>query len=175
MIRFTRNGRVRIQQTREPLHPFWQTTTISPYSPDVRSTPLGIDFTRLKAASKATIDVSVPVSLPSVDFDRLPSPILIDAHGPEETIYRAGDRVLHELPSDVRPIVLLSADGDLPRSLAAASPLLAIAAWPLDLTALESIARKAKAEGCDWGFLVPVIFPITTSLDTLRSIADIAE
>lgn len=174
MIRYSRKGQIRVHQTREPQQPFWQTTTISPYSPEIRSTPIGIDFIRLRAVSRSTVDVSVPGVLHDIDFDRLPSPLLIEAHGPEEMIYRLGDKLLHELPADIRPMILLSADGDVPREISAVAPIVIVAAWPPDLVALESIAERAASEKHEWGVLVPVIYPVTTELESLRAIADTA-
>lgn len=174
MIRYSKNGRIRFHQSRELQPPFWQATTIHPYTPDVRSVPLGIDFVRLRAAAHRSLDVSIPVSLDDLDLDRLPSPILIDGWGPEESIYRIGDKLLHELPADARPMLLVSADGDVPREMAATTPLLIVTAWPLDLEALESVAARAANEGFEWGVFVPVIFPLTTDLDTLDTISSIA-
>lgn len=174
MIRYTRDGRIRFHQSRELQQPFWQATTIHPYTPDVRSVPLGIDFIRLKAVAHRSIEVAVPAGPDDLDLDRLPSPILIDAWGPEESVYRQGDRLLHELPSDLRPMLLLSADGDVPIGMAAAAPLLVITAWPLDLEALESVAQRASAGGFDWGIFVPVVFPLTTDLEILDGVCGIA-
>lgn len=171
MIRYTIEGRVRFHQNREMQQPFWQATTVHLYSPDVRSVPLGIDFVRLKASAHRSIEVAVPRTLEGLDLDRLPSPVLIDAWGPEELIYRRGDALLHELSSDARPMLLLSSDGDVPREMSAVLPLLIVTAWPLDLVALESIAERASEAGLEWGILIPVIFPITTNLDAIETIS----
>lgn len=174
MIHYKVGGRVRFHQNREIQPPFWQATTVHLYSPDVRSLPLGIDFLRLKGSAHRSLDVSVPAILDDLNLDRVPSPILIDAWGPEEVIYRRGDRLLHELPSDARPMLLLSADGDVPLEMSAATPQLIVTAWPLDLVALESIASRASKTGFDWGVLIPVIFPLTTNLDIIETISNTA-
>ncbi len=173
MIHYAKGGQVRFHQSRQIQQPFWQTTTVHVYSPNLRSTPLAIDFLRLKASAQKSIHVSVPKRFDD-DLDRLPSPILIDAWGAQEQIYRRGDKLLHELPADVRPMLLLSADSDIPRGMAAAKPLLIITLWPLDLAALESVAKEAAGEAMDWGLLVPVMFPVTTDLEVLDTATTVA-
>lgn len=174
MIRYAKGGRLRVHQSRELQQPFWQATTVHPYTPDIRSMPVGIDFVRLKATAPRSIDVSVPQNLEGIDFDRLPSPILIDAWGTEESIYRRGDKLLHELPADARPMLLVSVNGEVPVEIAAATPLLIVTVWPLDIEALESIAKRASEERLEWGVFVPVIYPVTTDLDAIHSIVRIA-
>jgi hypothetical protein len=174
LIHYAKGGSPRVQQTREPQPPFWQRTTISPYSPDLRGRPLALDYMKLRAAGPRSIHVSIADQMEIPDLDRLPPPILIEACGIEESIYRRGERLLHHLPADSRPILLLSTEGEPPRSLSAATPEIIIAAWPPLEKELDWIAGRCQDLGLDWGLLIPVVFTITTDPDRLTKLAVIA-
>lgn len=174
MIRFVKEGRLRFHQSREPQPPFWQATTLFPYAPEIRSQPVGIDPIRLTGSSPRSVEVKVSAPFTTTELDRLPAPILIDARGPEEMIYARGAHLLHELPADNQPMLLLSTDGEVPREIIAAEPLLVLLLWPVDLIALESLIERVVDAGWPWGILIPVVFPLTTELSLLDRVSGLA-
>jgi len=69
---------------------------------------------------------------------------------------------------------LMSTHGTLP-SRVPDGTVIAIAAWPLELTRLERLFADARERGLRWGVAVPVLFPPTTELASLTALADLAQ
>jgi hypothetical protein len=174
LIHYAKGGRARVQQAREPQLPFWQSTTISPYTPDLRGQPLAIDYLKLRATGPRSVHVSISEQIEIPDLDRLPSPILIEASGVEESVYHRGAKLLDHLPADARPILLISTLGEPPHGLSAATPEIVVAAWPPLEKELDWIGSRCRELGLDWGLLIPVVFTVTTDLERLERLADVA-
>jgi hypothetical protein len=49
-----------------------------------------------------------------------------------------------------------------------------IAIWPVDFPRLQELFANARDRRLHWGVVIPVIFPATTHLGTLRDLADLA-
>jgi hypothetical protein len=101
-----------------------------------------------------------------VEGARIHEPVLIEAAEFAETIFRRGDEALKFFPDALH---LISTRGAVPESKPAA---LAIATWPLEFERLETLF--ADARGFAWGAAVPVMHPVTTDLEALERLADLA-
>ncbi|HJQ40216.1 MAG TPA: hypothetical protein VKB93_23985, partial [Thermoanaerobaculia bacterium] len=79
-----------------------------------------------------------------------------------EVVFRRGEEALAVFDD---ALFLTSTSGAFPKDA-----YVAIAAWPLDLARLGELF----AEATNYGVVIPVIYPITTDLDALNQLADLA-
>lgn len=176
MIVYRKGETLRLLRHTAPDPPFWAAGTVLPYSPK-RTTPLAIDWVNLLATGSESEQVDV-AEAPGETIARSPylrSPLLVDATGPGELVYRRGEESARAaLEGGLTLIHLITTDGAVPEIRSAALTL-AIAAWPPSREALESLAARAAARDIRFGVVIPVIPPETTDLSLLESIADIAK
>ncbi len=151
MILYRKTPQLRLRRLAAPEPPFWAATTISPYSAR-RTTPIAIDYLTMRATAGDRLDVTVceRIELPA----RLDAPVLVDATGNLETVFRRGEEIA-ALAGDA---ILLS--DVVPTSLPAGATL-----------ALTSAAAFEGASNLRWGAVIPVMYPVTTKLDVLRDLA----
>jgi hypothetical protein len=166
---------LRLRRVAAPATPFWCATTISPYSAR-RASPIAIDYVALRAAGADKLEVTVAES-PRAELERmkvLDGPVLIDAAEAAEPIFRRGEETLAYCVEQQLPALFLtSTEGGLPS--ASADVVVAIAAWPLDLSVLALLFADAQQRGLRWGVAVPLLYPVTTDLAVLEQLADLAQ
>lgn len=174
MIRYEKKRTIGITRTPVPQPPFWARTTLFPYSWP-RTAPLSIDFQSLMARGTEAMDVEVSEGLNDQLAREGPfeGPVLIDATGPAEIIYRRGNEsaewtTTHRLSTTL----LISAESVQADALTATGTQLALAVWPLPIQPLGELFQKLSGSGLHWGLAVPVIYPITTDLGFLEMLAD---
>jgi len=140
-----------VRRLAAPEPPFWAATTVSPYS-SRRTTPIAIDYLTLRATAGERLDVTVceRIELPP----RIDGPVLIEATGTAETVFRRGEEIAN-LAGD--PILLTDV---VPERLPAEAIL-----------ALTNSAAFEAASGYRWGAVIPVMYPVTTKLDVLNELA----
>jgi hypothetical protein len=178
VIVYRKTPGLRITRAAAPEPPFWPATTISPYSPR-RGGPVAIDYAKLQASLAEKLEVHVSDAVQDElerwgERHRLHEPVLIDATGFAESVFRRGGEALAFCAAQsLDPLFLISTDGALPESLPEGA-VLAISVWPLESHRFEPLFAAARARGWRWGVVVPVIFPVTTSLVALREVADAA-
>ncbi len=175
MIVYRKGATLRLLRHTAPDPPFWAAGTVLPYSTR-RTAPVAIDWVNLIASGidNETVEVA---EAPGESIARSPylhSPLLVDATGPGELIYRRGEQAARAaVAAGLTLLELITADGTIP---AIQSELLtvAIAAWPADPERIASQAKEAAAAGIRFGVVIPVIPPETTELALLEAIADVA-
>ncbi|HEX7708623.1 MAG TPA: hypothetical protein VF701_19335 [Thermoanaerobaculia bacterium] len=175
MILYQKTSQLRVRPLTAPEPPFWCASIIAPYS-SRRSTPLGIDYLALRASGSPKLEVNVcDRVVDELERSRhLPGPVLIEATSGAEDVFRRGEEALEYCSNQNLPTVLLvSTSGALPSRVHTESRL-AIAAWPPDPVRLETLFSQASDRGFRWGVLVPVMFPVTTELETLERIVTAA-
>lgn len=177
MILYKKAPHLRIQRAAAPEPPFWQATTLAPYSPR-RGAPIAIDYLDLTATFATKLEIAVAEQV-AEELERttqrqpLREPVLIDATDFAEHVFRRGDELLGVCAAaGDASLLLISTRGVLPR---APADTIAIATWPLEFHRLESLFVEARERGVRWGVAVPVIFPVTTNLDALRQLAELAK
>lgn len=174
MIVFRKADALRIVRARAPLPPFWAEVTIAPYGA-LREEPVAIDYVQAAASGETRLEVSVCRDVASrLDLAPAPEgPVLVDASGSVEEVFRRGTEISRILASrGTRPTLLISTHGALPeRGFAGA---LIIAAWPAEEASLQRLFREAHDRDIEWGAIIPIVFPVTTRLETLAAIADAA-
>ena len=147
MILYRKGPQLRLRRAAAPAAPFWAATTISPYSAK-RATPVAIDYVALRASGAERLEVTVCQNVVD-ELERarmIEGPVLIDATENAEEVFRRGE--------DARAWCE-------ERGLAAQV-----------LTSRGHVARLTDGER--FGIAVPVLFPLTTDLALLESIADAA-
>lgn len=162
MILYRKQQQLRIKRSPAPQPPYFCATTIAPYSPR-RAEPVAIDYPGLRASASDKLEVTVCENVRD-ELERtrfIEEPVLIDAAEHAEWIFRRGEEVLSLFEN---ALYLTSTRGVLPRREAN----VAVAAWPLELARLEELFVD------NFGVVVPVIFPVTTELAALESLADLA-
>ena len=156
-----------------PQPPFYCATVLAPYGAR-RSSPLAIDFTAMRATSGERAETTVAGNVRD-ELERMRSiapPVLVDAAGPAESVFRRGEEIVRYLDENDLPAVqLVSTRGFLSEP---AAPTTVIAAWPIELPRLRVLFADAQERGLEWGVLVPVLYPITTELETLEVLAGLA-
>lgn len=172
MIIYRKAAPLRIRRAAAPEPPWWYATAIAPYGAR-RGVPIAIDYLELRASFSERMDVSVADDVRD-DLERssvrVDAPVLIDAAEFAEVVFRRGEETLAVMSEwDLPSTFLLSARGDVP---ALESARAVLAAWPLDLDAIERLASALR--GRSWGMAIPVMFPATTDLAVLESLAGIA-
>jgi hypothetical protein len=175
LIIYRKTPSLRIKRATVPEPPFWCATTIAPYS-SRRGDPVAIDYLDLAASSSERLEVTVcDRVVPELErATRLRDPVFIEASEFAERIFRRGDETLAFCSQEQRSVVhLVSTRGTLPQK-AGSDATVVIAAWPLDLDRLGTLFAEAGQQMPHWGVAVPVIFPVTTDLDALGRLADLA-
>lgn len=161
MILYRKAPSLRVRRTSAPEPPFWAATTIAPYGAR-RTTPVAIDYLALRASGAEKLEVPVCEDVRD-ELDRTRSlvpPVLIDAAGSAEEVFRRGAETAAWCAEHGWPALQL-----VTTSIPGAGPFV-IAAWPPRLEGLE------QAAGRRFGVAVPVIYPVTTDLPLLESLAD---
>ena len=156
-----------------PEAPWWYATALSPYSAK-RGAPIAIDYLELRASCPERVEVTVAervVDEIQRSIAKIAAPALVDASEFAEVVFRRGEEAAKTLEAAAIPAMLLiSTRGELPLERSGATIILST--WPLDFDRIEQLA--AAARGKPWGMAVPVIFPVTTSLDALRQLSEIS-
>jgi hypothetical protein len=157
MLTYRKKQRLRTRRFDAPEPPFFARELILPYS----GAPVGglvFDWRELTARAALPGEASVSTAAPG-ERPPLPPPLQGETHGCDEqpafvdgtpwaeTVFGAAAAFAHRARV-LRSVESLGEENDV------------VVFWPPDPTALEG--RKMK------GLLVPVIFPATTDLDTLR-------
>lgn len=144
MILYKKVQQLRVRRSVAPEAPFWPATTLAPYGAR-RSTPLSVDYVALRATGADRLEVGVCEDVRD-ELDRLrgiEAPVLIDAAGAAEEVFQRG--------AEAR-------------------------AWceehGLASQLLTSRGPAARVESDRWGVVIPVIYPHTTDLGLLESLAD---
>lgn len=174
MILYRRGNQLRVRRWAAPEPPFWCASAVAPYSAR-RTTPLAIDYLALQASGAERLDVMVCDSVrDQLERGRTVSgPLLVEATGNTEVVFRRGDDALAWCESETMDAVhLISTLGTAPSRLDQ-NITVVVAAWPAELRTLESLAESLRP--FRWGVLVPVLYPLTTDLALLESLADLAQ
>lgn len=175
MILYRKAPQLRIRRVTAPEAPFWAATTIAPYSAR-RASPVAIDYLALRAAAAERLEVTVCEDIRN-ELDRVrvgDAPILIDAAEAAERVFRRGDEILGWCAQERLPALhLISTLGSFPANQHEESTIV-IAAWPPEPVRLSELFASAAASGRRWGVAIPVIFPVTTELAQLGTIAQAA-
>lgn len=173
MILYRKTSPLRIRRSPAPEPPFWAATTLAPYGPR-RATPIAIDYAALRVTAAERVEVTVCGDVRD-ELERtraLSGPVLIEATEGAEEVFRRGEEALTFCGEQgLSALHLVSTRGVLPLRPPDAA-VVAIAAWPLDLEALERLF--ASARGLRWGVVVPVMYPATTDLAALNALAPLA-
>lgn len=175
MIRYRKGGALRLLRHTAPDPPFWAAGTAIPYEGH-RSTPIALDWVNLIASGveQDEVEIAEGAGQTMTLSPYLRAPLVIDASGPAEAVYRRGEEVVHAgLELGIELMELITTDGALP-SMGNERLTVGIGAWPPDPAALEQLAIDAQRRSLSWGVLVPVIPPATTGIQLLEQIADIA-
>lgn len=176
MILYRKAAQLRVRRSTAPEAPFWAATTIAPYAPR-RATPVAIDYLSLHATGAERLEVTVADHVRD-ELERtraLAAPVLVDATGRSEVVFRRGEEALAFCEEQQYATVhLTSTDGALPQR-AYADSVSIVSAWPADAARLDAIGAEAAALQLTWGVAVPVIFPVTTDLPLLAGVADVAQ
>jgi hypothetical protein len=170
VILYRKAAQLRIRRASAPEPPFWSATTIAPYSPR-RGAPVAIDYVLSRASAAAErMEVMVCENVRD-ELERtrpLDAPVLIEATGGAEMVFRRGEEALAFCDEQhLDALYLSSTRGTLPRATRDAP--VAVAAWPLEIPRLETLFEEAR--GRQWGVVVPLIYPMTTDLDALNALA----
>jgi hypothetical protein len=147
VILYRKVPQLRMRRASAPEPPFWAATTIAPYAPK-RATPVAIDYLALRASGAEKLEVTVCENVRD-ELERaraVAAPVLVDAAGRAETVFRRGEEALAWCREQGLAAQLLTTEGN--------------------------VARLADEDR--FGFAVPVLFPITTDLALLESLADAA-
>jgi len=179
VIVYKKTSHLRVTRATVPEPPYWAATTIAPYSAR-RAAPIAVDFIDLRASCAERLEVSVCENVLD-DLERggarhpLHGPALIDAAEFAEVIFGRGEEAMSFCTEQqVATTILTSTKGKLPEGSPEDS-VIAIAAWPMELAALETLFVAAKERRLRWGIVVPIIFPITTDLSALAKLAALAK
>lgn len=164
MILYRKASPLRVRRVSAPEPPFWQTTLLAPYSAR-RATPVAIDYAALRASGAEKLEVTVCTDVRD-ELERtrnIRGPVLIDAAGSAEPVFRRGAEA-----------AAWCEQNDLPAMQLVSEPMagpgeLVLTAWP------PQPERIAEARGRRFGVAVPVIFPVTTDLGLLSTLADAAQ
>ena len=144
MILYRKAAPLRIRRAAAPEPPFWCATSIAPYSTK-RSTPVSIDYLASRATAADRVEVMVTENVRAeLERARIDAPVLIDATGAAEIVFRRGEEVLAYCDEEQIDALLLTS---------------------------TSATLVRAAHGNTWGVVMPVIYPITTDLAALDALA----
>jgi hypothetical protein len=171
LIVYRKAGPPRIKRSTVPEPPWWFATAIAPYG-SRRAMPVAVDYLDLRASAPERMEVTVAADVRD-DLERstarVSAPVLIEASERAEVVFRRGNAALGLLREwDVASSLLISTHGEIHEN----AERTIVAAWPLDLEALEIHASSLR--GRAWGFAVPIMFPATTDLAQLDRLCRIA-
>lgn len=172
MIIYRKAANLRTRRLPAPEPPWWSATLVSPYG-GRRGTPVPIDYFDMRASWSERLEVAVCENT-KAEIERLTmtGPVLVDATEFAEVVFRRGDEALRACEAaDVGATFLTSSHGAVPADVTG-NAVVAISAWPLDFNRLQPLC--AVAEGHRWGIVVPVVFPVTTNLDALSQLRELA-
>jgi hypothetical protein len=179
LIVYKKTQHLRLTRAHVPEPPYWAATTIAPYSPR-RAAPIAIDYIDLRASCADRFEVTVCENVRD-DLERttarhpLHAPVLIDATEFAEVIFRRGQEALQFCAEQqVAALHLVSARGELPAEVQD-DAVIAIAPWPLEFARIETLFAEAKERGLRWGVVIPIIYPVTTDLEALAELAELAK
>lgn len=175
MILYRKGAPLRIRRAPAPEPPFFAATSVAPYGAR-RSAPVAIDYLARRASAADKLEVAVCANVRD-ELERaraIAAPVVVDAAEAAEVVFRRGEEILAFCEETGREAIeLISTRGSLPRR-AYERAACAIAAWPLELAPLERMFAEAQERRLRWGVIVPVVFPVTTVLEPLESLADLA-
>ena len=160
MILYRKAPQLRIHRAAVPEPPYWAATTIAPYSTR-RAAPLAIDYIALQATSARRFECAVSEEIPA---GVATPPILIECTEWTEVVYRRGDAFVRE-----SPLAMQLVSHAVPESHA----YTIVTAWPFDLDRLDRFFTEVA--GREWGVVIPIVFPVTTDLAALESLATLAQ
>ncbi len=148
MILYRKVPQLRLRRASAPAAPFWAATTIAPYAAK-RATPVAIDYAALRASGAEKLEVTVCENVRD-ELERaknIAAPVLIDAAENAEEVFRRGEEALAWCREQDVAAHLLTSQGKVVR----------------------------LSDGARFGVAVPVLFPLTTDLALLGSLADAAQ
>ena len=168
MILYRKAAPLRIRRVAAPEPPFWCATAIAPYG-SKRGAPVAIDYLTSRATANDRAEVTVCENVRNeLERARIEAPVLIDATEAAEVVFRRGEEALAFCDEErLDALYLTSTRGALPKSGDVAT-----AAWPLEPARLGELFAEAKH--LSWGVVIPVLYPITTDLAALDTLADLA-
>ncbi|HUP60566.1 MAG TPA: hypothetical protein VNA69_09135 [Thermoanaerobaculia bacterium] len=173
MILYRKAASLRIRRAGAPEPPFWCATTIAPYGAR-RGSPVAIDYLASRASAADRVEVPVCENVRD-ELERtrpITGPVLIEATESAEVVFRRGEEALAFCDEQrLGALYLTSTRGALPRGTYD-DDVLAIAAWPVEMPRLTDLFAQARP--ARWGVVVPVLFPVTTDLETLDALAQSA-
>ena len=176
MILYRKSASLRMRRLPAPEPPWWSGTLISPYS-GRRGAPVPIDYFDMRASWSERLEVSV-CEAATAELERLHAkqaiapPVLIDAAEFAEVVFGRGEEVLRFCErSKIATTHLVSTRGAIPAEMPP-DAVLAISAWPLEFDRLASLCAAAAPHA--WGLVIPVIFPVTTHLEALAELCELA-
>lgn len=175
MILYAKGAALRIRRAVAPEPPFWAATTVAPYG-GRRAQPIAIDYVTLRASAAERLEVGVADHVGD-DLERqrsLASPILIDAAGQAEIVFRRGLEALAFCERGERDSMFLTSTAGALPSIDALRSMTIVAVWPPDPARFRSLAGEARERRLAWGAVVPIVFPLTTALPLLEEIVSIA-
>jgi hypothetical protein len=154
VILYRKTPQLRIRRSVAPAPPYWAATTIAPYA-SRRAVPVAVDYLDLRATAAEKLDVSVAnsIELPP----RIEPPVLIEATGNAEEVFRRGEVIA----SQVRDPLLLASSAPT-----ACEGTVVIAAWPRFDEAVFAAASRFN-----WGVAIPIAYPATTGIEMLNALA----
>jgi len=173
VILYRKGAPLRVRRYAAPEPPFWCASAVAPYGAR-RAAPVAIDYSTLTAT--ATERLEVPVSdRVGDDLERtraLTGPVFVEASEGAESVFRRGEEVLAFCEERrLGTLHLVSTRGALPSRRYEPS-VIAIAAWPVELTLLEALFAEARERSMHWGVAVPLVYPVTTELAALHALAE---
>lgn len=175
MILYRKVGPPRVRRYAAPEPPFWCATALAPYSAR-RATPVAIDYTTLRASAAERLEVTVCAGVRD-ELERsraIEGPVLIEATEAAEAVFRRGEEALAFCEEQrLGALHMISTRGALPVNTPS-DLVVVLAAWPLELPALAELAEEASRRSLTWGVAVPLIYPVSTELRALESLADLA-
>lgn len=175
MILYRKGGSPRVRRYAAPEPPFWCATALAPYSAR-RATPVAIDYTTLRASAAERLEVVVCASVRD-ELERsraIGEPVLIEAAEGTEGVFRRGEEALEFCEEQgLGALHLVSTRGVLPLRIPL-DAVVVLAAWPLELSRIAELAEEAHRRSLTWGLAVPMLYPVTTDLAALESLADLA-
>ncbi|MGH9459096.1 MAG: hypothetical protein ACRD2J_15790 [Thermoanaerobaculia bacterium] len=175
MIVYRKGATLKLVRHTAPDPPFWAAGTLLPYSLR-RSTPIALDWMNLIASGTESeqVDIADAAGETVARSPFLHSPLLVDATGPAELIYRRGEEVVRAATdAGLAVIELITTEGAVPE-VAGTGLTLAIGAWPPDRDAVRPLALEAAERGITHGIVIPIVPPTTTELPLLEALADVA-
>lgn len=176
MIVYRKTQPLRVRRASAPEPPFWCASIVQPYSAK-RAAPIAIDYVTLRATAADRVEVNVCENVRD-ELERmraLAGPVLIEATESAEPVFRRGEEIFAFCEENsLASIDLVSARGALPLR-PYADGTVAISCWPGELARIEELFSEAADKKLSWGAVVPLLFPVTTDLEWLALLADLAE